>query len=750
MTLQEYNDLYKEPLEKKVTIQAESGITITNSNILSESMTVESSLCSDNELRYGACESTCFKISIADINHDFTGEWLTVTISILDEDVRFLISDDEEYFVTNDGTYITTFHDNSDNPVTLGRFKVFSDKPSNDRRWRVLTCYDAMYDILNTDVSAWFLNLTFPMTIKNLRDSLFTELGITQVTKTLINDSFTTKGEFSIEGSLSAKDILTRICEINGVFGHITPEGKFDYVDLTQTETLTYDWYIDGTGTYEDYVTEAITGIVARADNDDSGTIVGPDTNQYVIEANQLLYGSEGTTALTTALAALLNKISTITFRPFSVETYGNPALPLGTQITLETSNKTIVSYVINKYMSGVQQLKDKLSANSSNKQMTLVNSMASKIVRIGGKIHKIENDVDTLRSTITDLETNVESEIEQLADQILLKVDSNGRIVEVALGVSAESGTEFKVVADNLDLSANDVFNIMSGGTMNLTAKNIAIESDNFTVTEDGEVTASKMNITGGSLDIRNNTSNPTIVHIQGREGSYRRDTDISAGNIDVVQYASDGISKQWGTHILPRYIEVSNYTNGEQDIFHSLDLNGVMLRGASTNVYLEVNGYGSATSNFFTGLRLMDKGASYLAKHCFLLTAADTSVLYATDTYTNLHSTSSRKVKENIEDMTEEDAMKLLQLEPVKFDYKEGFGDKNQRGFIAEDVEKIIPQVVTPETQIENDIQYASINYIGIIPYLTKMIQIQQDKIDTLEQRIAKLENIIIEERR
>ena len=101
-----------------------------------------------------------------------------------------------------------------------------------------------------------------------------------------------------------------------------------------------------------------------------------------------------------------------------------------------------------------------------------------------------------------------------------------------------------------------------------------------------------------------------------------------------------------------------------------------------------------------------------------------------------------SSYKIKENIEDMTLDEAKKILSLKPVKFDYIEG--SKNQMGFIAEDAGKIIPNLYFEEEGNEDDRKTfipASLNYIGMIPYLVKVCQIQQKKIEDLEAAIKAL---------
>jgi hypothetical protein len=100
-----------------------------------------------------------------------------------------------------------------------------------------------------------------------------------------------------------------------------------------------------------------------------------------------------------------------------------------------------------------------------------------------------------------------------------------------------------------------------------------------------------------------------------------------------------------------------------------------------------------------------------------------------------------SSIHVKDNISSITDEDAKRVLELNPVKFDYK--FGDKNQRGLIAEEVLGIMPEMVTiPDGYKDFDPdkpwRTPSIDYSKFVPYLIKMIQIQQTEIDALKERL------------
>lgn len=95
----------------------------------------------------------------------------------------------------------------------------------------------------------------------------------------------------------------------------------------------------------------------------------------------------------------------------------------------------------------------------------------------------------------------------------------------------------------------------------------------------------------------------------------------------------------------------------------------------------------------------------------------------------------TSSRKVKENIKPI--EDAARILELNAVSFDFKNKAQGTNKRGFIAEDVAKILPGLVTPESEDRP----AALDYIGMIPYLQQIIKEHEARIKALENEIDQL---------
>ena len=104
---------------------------------------------------------------------------------------------------------------------------------------------------------------------------------------------------------------------------------------------------------------------------------------------------------------------------------------------------------------------------------------------------------------------------------------------------------------------------------------------------------------------------------------------------------------------------------------------------------------------------------------------------------TCVSLTQTSSRKVKENIKPLNIDEARKILGLQAVSFDFKDKARGTDKRGFIAEDVAEIIPQLVTPETETEP----AKLDYIQMIPYLLETIKNQERRIQDLEAKVEEL---------
>lgn len=475
---------------------------IDNSMLEIGTFSLEESLCSESELKFGACEANCVKFTARNTAGNIIGK----TISI------------EE---TIDG--------DSQNPMPYGVFKVASDVPTADRTKRQITAYDAMYDIINADVKSWYAGLSFPMTLKQFRDSFFAHLGIAQVETSLVNDSMTVNktivatqtddsSAVTEESAISGKKVVTAICEINGAFGNINRDGKFEYVFLkaitsalypaedlfpadnvfpsdANTESMT-GHYI--TFDYEDFKSKAITQLEIKTSEDNAGAIVGTTGNNYSITGNFLASDKTGA-ELEQIADSLLPIMKQAVYTPIkSCTCVGNPCLTLGEPIRFNTTREIVETYLLQRTLTGVQSKRDSISAQGTQTHSAKVNSIRDTIESVERRTGKLERNADHLLSTYEDLEEQTNTKFEQTAESIATEVkratDAEGElqsnITQTAESITAEVSkkvgedeirSKFAMSPENIDIES---------GQVNFKANTLTIDSANFQLDEYGKVT--------------------------------------------------------------------------------------------------------------------------------------------------------------------------------------------------------------------------------------------------------------------
>lgn len=459
---------------------------IDNSMLEIGTFALEESLCSESELKFGACEANCVKFTARNTAGNIIGK----TISI------------EE---TIDG--------DSENPMPYGVFKVASDVPTADRTKRQITAYDAMYDIINTDVKSWYAGLSFPMTLKQFRDSFFAHLGIAQVETSLVNDSMTVNktivatqtddsSAVTEESAISGKTVVTAICEINGCFGNINREGKFEYVFLkaitsalypaedlypsdnlfpsdANTESMT-GHYI--TFDYEDFQSKAITQLEIKSSDDTAGAVVGTAGNNYSITGNFLVSDKTGA-ELEQIANNLLPIMKQAVYTPIkSCTCVGNPCLTLGEPIRFNTTREIVETYLLQRTLTGVQSKRDSISAQGTQTHSAKVNSIRDTIESVERRTGKLERNADHLLSTYEDLEQQTSSKFEQTAKSISAEVDR----AQKAEG-QLDASLELKLGRDENDQVVSMIN--ASADQITLSGNRLIVNSNNFQLDGDGRV---------------------------------------------------------------------------------------------------------------------------------------------------------------------------------------------------------------------------------------------------------------------
>lgn len=150
----------------------------------------------------------------------------------------------------------------------------------------------------------------------------------------------------------------------------------------------------------------------------------------------------------------------------------------------------------------------------------------------------------------------------------------------------------------------------------------------------------------------------------------------------------------------------------------------------------------HGNTIQNMTTGAHLMACDDSYAVyTHGAYLGVCKTDGSWTYVAASAFSNQSSRRYKENIEDMTDEEALKVLQLRPVKYDYIRRENGTDCYGVIAEEVDEIMHYPVIYDSEGEPD----GVDYSRFVPYLIKTVQIQQQEIDALKKELAEIKSAV-----
>jgi hypothetical protein len=435
------------------------------------------SICSDGDIKFGKCNSSSVKFTLADVIEDIKGREFALNQTV----------------ISGSTTY----------PMPLGLFKVDSANKQDDLRFKDVIAYDRMKRV-DTEVAPWYRSL-FPIgteiyTLAQFRTSFLAYVGLPEDTSKLPlpNDSMAVTKTIEPE-SLDGRAVIEAIEEINGCFGRIDRSGLFTHVvlkpayglyptnDLYPSDTLYPVSETDTTYTqpdlineittadmrryirFEEYTVKEIDKLIIRTDEEDFGAIIGTGTNAYIIQGNFLLYGKS---------AAELQIIGTNAYgymakrpyRPYESDNIGLPYLEPGDMLKFDQTDP-VIGYMLNRTLSGIQSLRDNYAATGSQEreQRTDTNT---EIKMLQSRTLKIKKDVDGVLIEVEDLRQDTSTAIEHLSNQIVLKVNTAGNIGIISLDGDPETElTQIKLKADNISLegivTANNNFKVMLDGSI-------------------------------------------------------------------------------------------------------------------------------------------------------------------------------------------------------------------------------------------------------------------------------------------
>ena len=565
-------------------------LTIETDQIVDDSFELDESLCSESDFVFGSCVAAKVKFTVADVEQDLTGQWLIINQII------------EGY-----------------DPVPLGKFKVDSCVKQDNLRFKDITAYNILKDT-DKDVAEWY-NSLFPTgnetyTLKQFRESLLDYLGIEYEDETLPNDSMIVEKTVDA-GQLSAREVLRRCVELQGAFGQVNRVGKFHHkvlepaYGLYPSEDLfpgedVYPVAEDDTSyvmpntivdtveqsmvgangiQHEEYVTNEIDKLIIRTDENDIGVIVGDGENAYVIQGNFLVFGKTAEALQEIARNAFGN-MAKRPYRPYSAEIIGLPYIEPGDCLEFENG---VRGYVLQRTLTGIQALKDEFIADGSEKREQHFGAN-TEIIQIKGRLMRFKKDIEGIRIDIQDLDRELSSEIEALAGQIVLKVNSEGKIGYIQLGADPDTDlTSIVIQADNISLNGYVGIN-----------NYIVVTEDGKLHAVDGEFTGTLMSsefiggfirsanyysgVAGMAIDLYNSTIDMVNLYVDptGKIRSKNGEFEVSGptgkvvikdGKITLYNNALQATAELDGADIWANYIMVQETANFLGDVNFQLD---------------------------------------------------------------------------------------------------------------------------------------------------------------------------------
>jgi hypothetical protein len=716
----QYSSLFlKDSVDKQLNIVSDDGkINITNTELHQEKFELTESLCSESELTFGACEAGMIKFTVSNVFLPMKGKWLTAKLTL-------------------DG--------HKDKPFQIGRYKVYSDTPTADRTCRDVVAYDALYDILSSDVTNWY-NQILPqkdskVTLKQFRDSFFNHFGVEQEEVSLVNDemiiektvevkasssgSSDTAEKSTIGEAISGKEVLFCILEINGCMGNIGRVGKFRYVYLTQemqglypandlypaddlyprnpkSTSISKSQYISAQ--YEDYIVRTIDKLQIREKENDIGAIVGDGGNTYVIEGNFLVYG-KGTKELNEIGEKTLSKIKGIIYRPFSADCKGNPCLEVGDAVRLTTKYELIETYILKRTLKGIQALRDDLEADGEEYRTSKVNGIQRSILQLKGKSNTLERSIEETKSTIVDVEKGLQSQITQTATEIRSEVKNTTD------GLSSRITQNSESITAEVNRATNAEGTLSSKITQ--TAESITAEVNRATEKE-GQLAAAIQ------------------INAEGITSKVSRDSVVSEINqsAEGLKIRADLLELRGSVEMTGGYVHI--------DATESTD-NLVELKREGTLVQMGTDGLKSVADTreltaSYSAVSVRDTSANTIAQ---MLSTGKGISSYGWESY------SDKRLKHGIESLDREKSAALIQsLRPCRFIYNYDAAGHYRHGLIAQEVLAAIGDedwAICSENPDPNGNAYYSLDKTELIADLIATVQLQQEEIEELKRKVG-----------
>lgn len=413
--------------------------------------------------------------------------------------------------------------------MDFGYYYVKETSHSADSDSYYIIAYDKMYEsmISYDDNNA---NIVFPITIKNLLINICNYLGWNYYFDNFINYDKVINIDLFKEQGLTYRDILDNISQVivgNLIFDendilkvkYINDETNNDIIveeqDLRNINVDIKEKY----GPVNSLIITTNGNVVLNNLNDESSINQNGRTELQINDNYILINNSDD------FIENMFNKIKGLQYYIYDINTIGLLIFEPLDRFKIKIGENIYSTILLNddlKITTGMEEdcFVEKPDTNVNEYKSTNAdkNKLNNAVISLDKANANIKLNTEAINKNSQDIvEANASIELNSKAidtanAEIVLKANAQGKIVQVKLGANASTGSTFTIDADQIDLTANDILNLIAGNTINLTAKNIAIDSTNFKVDKNGNMTAKSGTFEG---TIRSNDGNIGGWHV-------------------------------------------------------------------------------------------------------------------------------------------------------------------------------------------------------------------------------------------
>lgn len=327
------------------------------------------------------------------------------------------------------------------------------------------------------------------------------------------------------------RDIIDDIAESLGTNFIINADNKITNKEIEMTSVMTIDDDIlRDTNVYIGEKKDPIDGLQIY-DGSTMLNYAGNDSSVLKIKSNNIMSANSDD-----LMASVLSLITDFTYYAYQLETFGVFAIEPFDCFTVTYNNTNYLLCSFHNDLQITSGVSEEISYEFSDEDSTYE--------------YTTSNSTDKTRDAFI--------EIDKAKGQVVLKANANGNIVQAELNADASEGSEFNVKADNIKLEGYTTIN----GT--------------FQIDEQGNMSCSNANITGGKISVGDNasTSNPGMQvnctnQYHTMQGIYNSN-GITLYNDSTNNYsylrtsAYSGSRNEWGlVHNGTLNSSISAYTN-------------------------------------------------------------------------------------------------------------------------------------------------------------------------------------------